>query len=129
ATDAAHKNLTIRNGAVSGWGQDGIDLTMVSISTGCLVEGVHASGNARGIVVGFASVIRRCTAVGNSGSGFSVSGSGTALEGCVPYQNTTTAYTVSGASSAIDCAAEHNFGGGLRRLGRCALHGCAGNTS
>src|SRR5437016_4087567 len=62
ATDAAHKNLTVRNGAVSGWGQDGIDLMQGAASTGSLIEGVHASGNARGIVVGFASVIRRCTA-------------------------------------------------------------------
>ena len=44
-TELTRNNLTVRNGTVSGWGQDGIDLTQGGTGLGSLVEGVTSSDN------------------------------------------------------------------------------------
>lgn len=63
--------VTIRNGSVTAWGGDGIDLTEGGdLMRPSLIEGVKATANSgRGISVGRHATIRDCAASNNVGDG------------------------------------------------------------
>jgi hypothetical protein len=66
------KNITIRNGTVSGFGQYGIGC---GSATNLVVENVRADSNdGIGIDAGMHAVIRRCTAIDNGMDGFQIRG-------------------------------------------------------
>ncbi len=72
----SQRNITIRNGSVSEWGGDGINLATLSVSGG-LIDGVTLHSNLEnGLLVGDTFSVRNCTSRGNG-----LAGIGTAL-GC-----------------------------------------------
>lgn len=71
-------NITIRNGSISGWPGDGVDLGSAS---NCLLEDLVSSGNSlNGFVIGPGSTMIRCTASGNGGSGIGGSDNGKVIQ-------------------------------------------------
>ena len=66
-TDGDLENITIRNGAVHGFGEDGVDL---SADTTRFEDLALIDNQGEGLRTGADSVIARCEAVGNGGSGF-----------------------------------------------------------
>lgn len=132
-------NITVMNGTVRGWGDNGIDFGTFAVS-GAVIQSVKAIANAHegidggdacritgctallngrnGIVGGVASLIRDCSAVSN-GAGFaSISqgflvGDGSVIAGCLSQSNTS---LVSGGVGDI--------GMGFRAGARCTIREC-----
>ncbi|MFT3685816.1 MAG: right-handed parallel beta-helix repeat-containing protein [Phycisphaerales bacterium] len=99
-------NAVVRNGAVSGMGGDGIDLTQGGPTKGDRVEGVNASGNGGiGIRVSNSATVVNCSANSNLGSGIA------AFDGC----------TVS------SCQAAGNTGHGFTSNASCVFNSCSAN--
>jgi hypothetical protein len=124
------KNVTVRNGTVSGWGGSGID---VNQSDGSRVERVRADSNeSRGIRVGENAAVIDCIATGNTASGIQTE-AGATVSGCSARGNTGTGVAVSfdsavlnttssenglgfnaAASSFVNCVANNNNGKGFQ---------------
>ena len=146
-------NITIRNGAISGFGQDGIDLFADGLCTGALLENLHVSNNTLdGITTGVATVVRNCTANGNGASGFNPLGAslvvncsaanniadgfatgtpGALIIGCIARGNDGDGFSVALGSLVADCAAIQNTGDGIQVFADCTVRGntCTGNGS
>ena len=107
-------NITVRNGSVSGWGADGIDLSpSIGSVTGALVEGIHASGNAaRGIAAGNSVIVRDCTASQNGNSGISVSRNGV-VERCTTINNIGIGINTGSSCTVSNCTSSDNNSHGL----------------
>jgi hypothetical protein len=103
-TTTMFDNLSVRNGNITGWGQDGLDLSNGGAGRGGMVERVHASGNGNlGIRANGSSVVSDCTASGNGGDGIAV------FYGCL----------------VTGCAASFNTGDGIQADSFCRIVGNA----
>lgn len=108
-TELTRNNLTVRNGTVSGWGQDGIDLTQGGTGLGSLVEGVTSSDNTvSGIHVNDNAVVRSCVVVGNGQDGITAP-TNAAVEGCSAYQNGSVGILVGSGGTITACTARRNI--------------------
>jgi hypothetical protein len=86
-TTTEFNNLSVRNGIITGWGQDGLDLANGGAGHGGVVEHVHATFNGNlGIRPNGSSVVSGCTASDNTGDGISAS-NGSIVTRCVAMQN------------------------------------------
>jgi hypothetical protein len=138
------RSVSIRNGTVRGWGGDGIDLFLNSV-TGGSIEHVHAFGNlAAGIRVGSSFVISNSTSVSNSQNGFvaitslSIShctassnlglgyslGANATASNCIAYLNTGSGFTAANGSSLSFCVARNNQGQGFDLGTSCTITHC-----
>lgn len=142
-------NIAIRNGAVSGFPQSGVQLFDPHRAEGCIVESISASGNGgMGIGAGINAVVRACQALGNGDTGFAA-GNNSSIEGCVAQVNTGRGFlvglttTIRGCSAlenladgfslngdglATDCIARGNSGEGFQLNNSSAFH-CAANQN
>ncbi|HVZ94991.1 MAG TPA: right-handed parallel beta-helix repeat-containing protein [Phycisphaerales bacterium] len=103
-------NTVIRNGTVSSWGQDGID---VQLGTEARIEDVAAFGNtSRGIQVGQTGVIVRCTASTNGSIGFFTSTACTISESTARI-NGGDGFSLGARSVIRGCTASANVGAGI----------------
>jgi parallel beta-helix repeat protein len=142
-------NLTIRNGVVTAWGQDGLDLS-IGDNIGCIIENIHATHNTRagidapdrsivintlvrsngsnGISTGIRSRIEGCIAENNAFSGISA-GFGSAVRACSSTQNDGDGISTANASHITDCSTIENGGDGIRVPNNCIIRGnlCDGN--
>jgi parallel beta-helix repeat protein len=125
------RNVTVRNGTISGWSDAGLELFD---TTGVLVSEIHASGNgSHGIQIGgtgsvvdstaisnasigvrasVGSTVRGCTVEGNGSHGVSVS-SGCSITGSTAKDNTLTGFSASSGSVLTGLAAYSNDGTGI----------------
>ncbi len=138
---AGRTNITVRNGSVTGWGGDGIDLRSVPV-TGGLVESVRASSNtARGIAVGDNFIVRdcwaylngiglscekgcsvsRCIAQENGNDGFRA-GEGCTVQDCSARDNGSEGIVAENGSLVTDCMAYQNQSVGIIVNARCLVH-------
>ncbi len=168
STSGVHGLIIIRNGWVGGWGSHAIELNGGFTGEVSTVENVHvmynggwsvraatratirdcvASGNAVGFQAQQHSLIVRCTARNNNGTGtqagstvsecvadanlrgFSFSGGSTAI-GCTAANNVNDGFEVSGAV-LTSCAANNNGGSGFACGNGCTIDNCVAysNTS
>lgn len=124
--------VSVRNGHVRGWGQDGINLSTGGI-TDLIVFDVASSDNAQfGIAVSSGATISSCAASGNQEAGIStglscsvrgctassnqigiVCGSGSSVVGCTAQSNTSTGIVTGATSVVTDCCAYFNQGNGI----------------
>jgi len=131
-------NITIRNGSVRGWGDEGIDLATMSNSA---VTDVRASGNTgNGISTGVGSTVAGCTASNNAGGGiFANSGSTvtgcsasfnsvgiatgffSTVKGCTASSNTGDGILANEGSTVTGCTASSNFGDGIQVSSDCRV--------
>lgn len=129
---ATTTGVVVRNGSVTQWGQDGIDLQDSNLSSGGTVESINASSNGNnGIHAGRGAVVRACTAEynglygisGNTGStieactarncdygGFG--GSATTFSRCSSFDNDDDGFKLYSGSTATDCVSTNNAGSG-----------------
>ncbi|MFN0135448.1 MAG: hypothetical protein ACKVS9_04935 [Phycisphaerae bacterium] len=107
ADNSVRHRVHIYNGAVVGWGLDGISVTLGD-SSGMLVERVRAADiSGDGISVARDSHIRACVAEQNGADGISV------------YYG----------SMIMDCIAAGNGASGISTLGACVIRGCTARAN
>ncbi|HYD00943.1 MAG TPA: right-handed parallel beta-helix repeat-containing protein [Phycisphaerales bacterium] len=100
--------VTVRNGTIAGFGQDGLDLTHGGISVGGSIQDIHTRDNdGRGIATSASCVVERCSATLSGLSGI-----------VVQY-----------GSTASDCAASTNGGAGLVTSGGCTVTRCTAESN
>lgn len=105
--------VTVRNGSVHGWGEDGIDLTQSGPVRAVMVENVHSTGNSgRGVNVGLDAIIRGCTTQFNGGHGFQAI-ERAVVESCVAYENNGSGFHLGERSVISDSVAAQNGGHGI----------------
>lgn len=142
-------DITIRNGTITGWGQEGINLRRDDdVNNHHVVENVLASSNSgAGIRLGSSSVARHCIAVANGGNGFFLSYDGV-VEECISTGNTLDGFKfISGVhawastassngdtgidsdfDSRIDrCIAVANLNNGIATAGQATRNNASGN--
>lgn len=128
-TSVATKNVTVRNGHVRNWGDDGIELANFVNSSGARVEGVQSTGNGgTGITCSTANgQVLDSTASENGDTGISA---GRLVRGCTATDNAGIGLAVGQGGSIIDSAAFSNDDDGLRTGFGCTVVNCtsANNT-
>lgn len=125
ATDAPRNNITIRNGAVSSWGEAGINLTVGGTGKGSLIEGVHASSNgSAGIYAGTNAVVRACTAFANDAVGI-ICSSNSLITGCTARENGTYGIEAISGSTVMNCSAASNGTLGIACDYGCTIANCS----
>ena len=124
--------ITVRNGAVGGWGDDGIDLSPTNSGESHVIEKIVATGNFdRGINTGSLSAVRGCEALntlGNAGAGISVGGN-SIVERCAAYNNNGEGITAQTASVLLGCVSNVNALSGIVAGGRCTITDCAASSN
>jgi parallel beta-helix repeat protein len=140
------KNITVRNGIVSNWGQNALRLNVSS----SLVEWIHATDNSFiGISAGHRAIVRSCTALRNTASGINTGGDAQ-IESCICSENgsgITTTYrskvtgcsvtfnttgngiAVEGSSIVTACTVVANHLDGIQATAACLVthNNCSGN--
>ncbi|MFM9957450.1 MAG: right-handed parallel beta-helix repeat-containing protein, partial [Phycisphaerales bacterium] len=120
--------VTIRNGAVTGWGRSGINLNTPLI-TGCVIDGVHATLNSgNGITAPADSVLSRCTASRNTLAGFSTS-NGVTFDACTASANSAGGFVTGSGSIFRGCSARSNTGDGFAANIGCTFENCTATTN
>lgn len=123
---AGLRNITVRNGSVRNWGDDGIDLS-TSLSVMTRVEAVHSSGNAAdGIRSGVGGLVVNCHASYNGEDGIS---SALTVLGCVARNNTRFGISISTGGVVADSAAFDNTDYGIYALNGCTITGCTSRSN
>lgn len=146
---AAIAGLVVRNGQISGWGDDGVEASLAADSV--FEDLVVSSNAAHGLLVGKAARVSRCTASENGGSGFrALSGSSfhdctaqgnsasgfmiseatsstglTLLDGCVATGNGQLGFSVRHGGNLTSCRADLNGEDGIGVGGSGLVHGCS----
>ena len=115
-------NVTVRNGSVRNWGDEGIDLSIALISR---IDGVLATANlGNGIHVGNGGTVSNCTAFSNSGDGIA-NGSSCVVSNCAVFDNSGVGIRASiGTSSITECLVSGNAGGGISVGNHCTIARC-----
>jgi parallel beta-helix repeat protein len=128
STDNTVVDISVRNGSLRNWGNQGIDI--FDNATGVVVESVRVRGCAIGIRLGDRSRVRLCTASSNSGSGILVGISSQVVQ-CTAENNQTSGIFANDGSIIIDCIAGANTGEGIRTGAGAIIRGCIArqNTS
>ncbi len=149
STEGVRDNLTIRNGAVNGWGGAGVELRAGGTGSGSLIENLAASGNTgfgirandnarvrgcsaigntiTGIDASSNAVIESCTAAQNAGAGVSV-GSGSTVSHSSARQNNT-GFVLADSSTISECSAISNDFSGIYTDLRCAVLDCTSSSN
>jgi len=140
-------SIAVRNGAIHGWGQSGIE---ASNATNMCCDGIMARGNGLfGISIGSGGVISDCAASGNTSTGISTS-AGAAILNCSAQNNAGRGVFASDGSVLLNVSAQSNtnegigvgsrsivtncsaFGSGLRGIGAndgCTITDCTVSNS
>jgi parallel beta-helix repeat protein len=137
-------NITIRNGSVRNWRNEGvgfvtfapsnsefIDLRTsgnagngIATGTGCTVSSCTAYGNGgTGILATLGCTLTRCTASFNTLSGIS-SNLGCTITGCTAYSNAANGIVTSSGSTITGCTATGNAAHGILAVNACTITGC-----
>lgn len=123
---AQRKDVVVRNGIVTGWVGDGVNLSTV---TGARVLDVTASNNTgAGIRVGNSGRVERCAARENTGYGVET-GDDSAVADTTVVQNGSDGVHASSGCRLTGCIARTNAGNGLYvNLGGC-VRGCTAHMN
>lgn len=122
---AGFRNITVRNGSVRGWGNDGIDLVNPVIDNG-RIEGISVGGNGGAGIATTNSAVMNCTARGNAGAGIFASQS--TIGNCTANGNSGLGISVSANSTITDCTANNNSLGGISAGGSTVTDCTAANN-
>ncbi len=149
ATSASVGQVVIRNGMITGWGGDGLDLSTNS-APGSIVTMVTASANAAtGISVSAGTMVTHCVAYQNTGSGFSlaagssiancnaylnsaaglVASNGVNISAFTAYQNTTVGINAGSGSTVIGCTARFNGLDGILAAQATLIKDCVSSSN
>jgi len=124
ATVNSLTNITIRNGSVRNWGDEGVDLGSNFADNSAVID-VRASGNiGNGITISTGCTITGCTASSNTGSGISTS-NGCTITGCAAPFNSGMGISIGGGCTITGCSAYLNNGSGISTGSGCTITGCS----
>lgn len=124
-TEGLRHHLVIRNGTISNWGSDGINLTTGGLGTNCIIEGVVAASNsAIGIRTNNNAVIRGCLALSNGSTGFNIP-NGATISDCAARTNTGNGFVTSDTCTITNCVSRGNTSNGFTVLSGCTITGCS----
>ncbi len=117
--------LAVRNGVLTGWGREGLDLGSATEEGGSIVEGVVSASNGRvGIQLPDHSIVRNCRASDNVQSGIFV-GNRSLVEDCVAHANGNDGISVGFGSVVQGCASTRNQGDGIDVSTACQVLQCS----
>jgi len=123
ATVSNLTNITIRNGSVRAWGDEGVDLGTNSADSSAVID-VRASGNAgNGITIGTGGTITGCSAYNNTGDGI-LTGFGCTITGCSATNNSANGIVTSSSCTITACSASSNTGSGISTGFGCMITEC-----
>lgn len=122
------KNVTVRNGHVRNWGDDGVEIANIVNSAGARVENVQATGNGgTGILCSTANGhVVHCTASENGATGISAT---RLISGCSAVDNTGIGLSVGQGGSIIDSTAFSNDSDGLFTGFGCTVVNCTSDNN
>ena len=140
--------LTVRNGTVRTWAQDGVDAlsavtttlehvvvsgnTMIGINLGPrsnVTECISHGNGDKGIVVGTNSIVAQSTASDNGGDGINA-GLRSTVKGCVSNDNGSDGILAQNRSSVTDCSTTGNNNSGiLVDIGDGTVTNCTANSN
>ena len=121
------KNVTVKNGVVSGWGEDGVDL-ISGQTAACTLRGLTCSNNTgRGMRAGANSVVEGCIADSNGSIGIDV-GTACTVTGCSTTRNTGNGIDTGGSSNVIGCTAR-SCANGIATGSDSRVEGCVSVAS
>ncbi len=115
-------NISIYNGTVRDWGNDGVDAINASNSQLRNLRVYQNGGN--GIVLGSGGTITGCTAYANTGNGIR-SAVDANITACVARSNSGNGITGGHGSTITGCTARQNSGDGIVAFSGAAITGCA----
>ena len=144
STTSSSFNITVRNGTIRSWGDDGLDLNTqtsvnsvvenilangnldvgIAVGLGSVVSGCVARNNATGILTFISCTVRDCTATLNGVNGFQLFGD-CQIFGCTAPYNGTNGIDAGNACSVMQCVVTTNGSNGIAVLGDCRV---VGNT-
>lgn len=123
------RNITIRNGSIRNWGDDGIDLLTSSVVNAHVENVVAAENGSDGIDVAGPSIVTKCTAYGNAAVGIQTT-YGSIVSECTSTFNDGKGIKVTDASVVKDCTTRGNNLDGIEcgswnqiRDNTCSLNG------
>jgi parallel beta-helix repeat protein len=112
-TSSTSEDVGVRNGRVTGWGEDGVSVVVVVGQRCGTIENVVSSHNGeRGIHAGTGAVVRGCTAHDNGSVGISVYTSAV-VESCSAFANGNNGISGSEGATITGCSAGGNAGLGI----------------
>jgi parallel beta-helix repeat protein len=125
--DGARSDITVRDGTVTGWGSDGINIGEVANIRGAVILRVISSNNgAFGIRTGRGAVVRDCAVSRNANIGISVI-TGSTVAGCSVVDNLASGIAAAG-STVTDCSVVSCGGSGIHasgtRITGCTVRSC-----
>ncbi len=134
--------ISVSNGTVSGWGNDGVDLSVTIASTGrnltvtgnvntglllgdnSIADACVANANgSRGILIGLAGAARGCSTADNGGDGLLVGSSSTVAD-CASYRNEGNGFSSGSGATFTSCAAAFNANAGFHVSIGCVVSAC-----
>jgi len=123
ATVSNLTNITVRNGSVRAWGDEGVDLGTNSADNSAVID-VRASGNAgSGITTDDGCTITGCSAYNNTGDGI-LTGFGCTITGCSATNNSANGIVTSSSCTITACSASSNTGSGISTGFGCMITEC-----
>lgn len=141
----SYKNITIRNGHVRNWGDDGVEVANVVNSAGARVENVQATDNTgsgiscstdNGVVINCQAsengatgisatrLISGCSAAYNAGIGIAVGQGGTILSSNA-FANGSDGLLTGFGCVVTDCISDNNTGDGIEASNGTVITGCS----
>lgn len=121
ATEGLRSGLIVRNGTVSGWGSDGVNLTTGGIASDSIVEGVIASDNGEiGILVNARALVRGCLVRANGEDGLSAATTCLVIE-CAARANGGDGISGASQSMITHCSSTANAGDRIEVNNACAV--------
>lgn len=115
--------VTIRNGNVSGWGQEGINLDNGSVPYSTIVDVISANNAGHGILTSFNSIVDRCVAVENGADGIST-GTSCRVTDCYVSSNEGSGIAVRQSGVVERCMSRDNAVHGIRASFWCHVQNC-----
>jgi len=117
--------ISVKNGIVTAWGREGVDLGSATEDGGSLIDGIIAVANLRvGIQAPDHSIIRNSRASENTQAGF-ILGSRSLVQGCVSHSNGSIGISVGFGSIVRDCTVTRNVGDGVNTGAFCQVVECS----
>lgn len=123
AIGGPYTNITVRNGVVTGWSDEGIRMQPAVLSNCRFADLVLSANTGRGLAAGNGAVITNCSATGN-GTGISC-GAGNTITGCTASANTGAGITTGASTTMTACAAFSNGSDGITASTGSIVRGCA----
>ncbi|MGD9691008.1 MAG: right-handed parallel beta-helix repeat-containing protein [Phycisphaerales bacterium] len=139
------KNITIKNGHVRNWGDDGVEIANVVNSAGARVVNVQSTGNAgigiacstsNGVVIACTAsengstgisatrLISECSAVDNAGSGLSVGQGGTIINSTA-FSNDGNGLFSGFGGTIVNCTSDNNADDGIEASNGTTITNCS----